>query len=57
MITDGKCYLSSPSSAFTNSHCSMNSGAEPIQKEVQCQSAPSMLTAIAEFNDQNDTNE
>ena len=61
MIMDSKCYLSLLSSAFTNSHCSMNSSAEPIQREVRHQLAPSTFAAaIAEFNDWNgsfDTNE
>ena len=53
MIMDGEhwCFLSS---AFTDSHLSINSGADPLQKEVRRQMVPSAFAAaIAEYNDRN----
>jgi hypothetical protein len=42
------------SSDFTDSHLSINSGADPLQKEVRRQMAPSAFAAaIAEYNDRN----
>ena len=42
------------SSDFTDSHLSINLGADPLQKEVRHQMAPSAFAAaIAEYNDHN----
>ena len=53
MIMDGEhwCFLSS---AFTDSHLSINSGTDPLQKEVHRQMVLSAFAAaIAEYNDCN----
>jgi len=40
--------------AFTNFYCSIYAGADPLQKEVSRQMAPSAFAAaIAEFNERN----
>jgi hypothetical protein len=40
--------------AFTNFYCSIYAGADPLQKEVSRQMAPSAFAAaIAEFNECN----
>jgi hypothetical protein len=52
-IMDGahQCFVSS---SFTDSRCSINSGADPLQNEVRRQMAPSAFAAaIAEYNDRN----
>ena len=53
MIMDGEhqCF---DSSDFTDSHLSINSGTDPLQKEVHHPMAPSAFAAaIADYNDRN----
>ena len=51
MDSEHQCF---DSSDFTDSHLSINLGADPLQKDVQHQMAPSAFSAtIAEYNDHN----